>query len=143
MQQFSVQSAGFAALTLSDLMLQQLMISGLVTADQARQLLASAIARHSQCAENDAQNASLNIQTAQLIQKLAAGLEPLLKQYDADPQTAEKPTRIISGKLTLLPVAPNKTVAPAKSAPPPPSIPPMGADVFAPAPTPGMRLSET
>lgn len=142
MQEFSVQSAGFAALTLSDLMLQQLVISGHFTPAQARQLLATAIERHTGCAERDPANAALNITTAQLIQKLAVGLEPLFDQYDAPEGKA--PVRTPSGKLTLLPIGPSKATAgqaaPATAAAPPvksPSAPPAPAamhnDVFAPA----------
>lgn len=128
MQEFSVQSAGFAALTLSDLMLQQLVISGHFTSAQARLLLASAIERHTDCAERDPDNAALNITTAQLIQRLTVGLEPLLDQYDRADARGEKPPRAPSGKVTLLPVGPAKKtpMIPAAAAP-------LGGEVFAPA----------
>ncbi|WP_339630426.1 hypothetical protein [uncultured Sneathiella sp.] len=88
MTEFSTDAAGFAALTISELILQQCVINGLFTAEEARRLLETAAARHEGAAHGPEEKIALNRQSAELIRALSSGLEPLLSRPQAK---AEKP----------------------------------------------------
>ncbi|MBO0333549.1 hypothetical protein J0X12_07995 [Sneathiella sp. CAU 1612] len=80
MTKFSTDAAGFAALTISELMLQQCVLSGLFTAEEARRLLSSAARRHEAAAEGPEEKIALNMEAAHLIRALGSGLEPLFRE---------------------------------------------------------------
>ncbi len=80
MTKFSTDAAGFAALTISELMLQQCVLSGLFTAEEARRLLVSAARRHEDAAHGPEEKIALNMEAAHLIRALGGGLEPLFRE---------------------------------------------------------------
>ncbi|MEX1036443.1 MAG: hypothetical protein WDZ54_10835 [Sneathiella sp.] len=79
MTDFSTDAAGFAAFTISELIVQQCVLSGLFTAEEARRLLETAAARHESAAHGPEEKVALNREAAELIRALADGLEPLLR----------------------------------------------------------------
>ncbi|MCR9214573.1 MAG: hypothetical protein NXI13_12715 [Proteobacteria bacterium] len=82
MKEFSADAAGFAALTLSELILQQCVIKGLFTRAEARELLETACQRHEENAEGADEKIALNTEAAFLLRSMGRGLKPLL----ADPE---------------------------------------------------------
>lgn len=113
MKNFSTDAAGFAALTLSELILQQCLLSGLITPAEARGLLAIAARRHEDAATGSDDKITLNMEAAHLIRTLSLGLEPLLADRAATGDTA---ATVSSGPLHW----PGRTVAAAGKAAPPP-----------------------
>lgn len=92
MTKFSTDAAGFAALTISELMLQQCVLSGLFTPEEARRLLISAAKRHEEAAEGADEKIALNMEAAHLIRALGSGLEPLFReQRGQKAEQAKKP----------------------------------------------------
>ena len=89
MTKFSIDAAGFAALTISELMLQQCVLNGLFTPEEARCLLLSAARRHEAAAEGPDEKIALNMEAAHLIRALTTGLEPLFREQKG--QAPEKP----------------------------------------------------
>jgi hypothetical protein len=79
MTKFSTDAAGFAALTLCELILQQCVKKNVFTSDEARRLIQAAAKRHESCADGTEDKVSLNMETAQLLRQLSVGLEPLFK----------------------------------------------------------------
>jgi hypothetical protein len=80
MTKFSIEAAGFAALTISELMLQKCVLKGVFTPEEARRLLISAARRHEDAAEGADEKIALNMEAAHLIRALANGLEPLFRE---------------------------------------------------------------
>ena len=78
MTKFSTDAAGFAALTLCELILQQCVKNNLFTPAEGKQILKAAAERHESCAEGDKDKIALNMETAHLLRRLSSGLEPLL-----------------------------------------------------------------
>lgn len=93
MRKFSTDAAGFAALTISELMLQQCVINGLFTAEEAERLLKTAAQRHEEAAEGPEQKIVLNMEAAHLIRALSDGLAPLFceQRNAARTQSRRKP----------------------------------------------------
>ena len=88
MRKFSTDAAGFAALTISELMLQQCVLSGLFTVEEAERLLKTAAQRHEEAAEGSETKIALNMEAAHLIRTLAAGLAPLFREQREAARTA-------------------------------------------------------
>lgn len=88
MTKFSTDAAGFAALTISELMLQQCVLSGLFTAEEAQRLLVSAARRHEEAADGPEEKIALNMEAAHLIRALSSGLEPLFREQRDSPKAA-------------------------------------------------------
>jgi hypothetical protein len=78
MTKFSTEAAGFAALTLCELILQQCVKNNLFTPTEGKQILKAAAERHESCAEGDENKISLNMETAHLLRRLSSGLGPLI-----------------------------------------------------------------
>ncbi|MCC3305571.1 hypothetical protein [Sneathiella sp. HT1-7] len=94
MTKFSTDAAGFAALTISELMLQQCVLNGLFTGEEARRLLISAAMRHEEAADGTEEKIALNMEAAHLIRALVSGLEPLFREArnTAPPKTPQPKT---------------------------------------------------
>lgn len=80
MKEFSADSAGFAALTLSELILQQCVIKGVFTRAEARDLLEMACQRHEENAEGSPEKIALNTEAAFLLRSMSRGLKPLIEE---------------------------------------------------------------
>ena len=93
MTKFSIDAAGFAALTISELMLQQCVLNGLFTPEEARGLLISAARRHEAAAEGPDEKIALNMEAAHLIRALTTGLEPLFREQRTNPPARGQKTR--------------------------------------------------
>ena len=99
MTKFSIDAAGFAALTISELMLQQCVLSGLFTSAEAQRLLKMAARRHEDAAQGTDEKIALNMEAAHLIRTLSNGLEPLFREHrhgaqpaPAKPKSEGRPT---------------------------------------------------
>jgi hypothetical protein len=98
MKKFSTDAAGFAALTISELMLQQCVINGLFSSEEAQDLLRTAACRHEEAAEGTEEKVALNMEVARLLRALATGLVPLFREHrqrDIRPSAA-KPFKSIN-----------------------------------------------
>jgi len=71
MKKFSMDAAGFAALTVSELISQQCVIKGLLTVSETRHLLKAAARRHEDCAEGTDEKMALNLEAADLLLALS------------------------------------------------------------------------
>jgi hypothetical protein len=91
MRDFSVETAGFAALTLVELLIQQCVIKGILNEEDVKGLLAAAARRHEAAASGSVDRIELNMETARLIHMLAEGLEPLFEQQIRTGQKAAAP----------------------------------------------------
>ncbi|MDF2367255.1 hypothetical protein [Sneathiella sp.] len=94
MTKFSTDAAGFAALTISELILQQCVLNGLFTGEEARRLLISAAKRHEAAASGTDEKIALNMEAAHLIRALSSGLEPLFREQRnaTPPKTPQQKT---------------------------------------------------
>ncbi|MEH6545865.1 MAG: hypothetical protein V7701_05525 [Sneathiella sp.] len=95
MTKFSTDAAGFAALTLCELIFQQCVKNNLITPAEGKQILKAAAERHESCAEGDEEKISLNMETAHLLRRLSSGLGPLL-----DPDNHKTPVTKKSSRET-------------------------------------------
>ncbi|MEH6527979.1 MAG: hypothetical protein V7723_18070 [Sneathiella sp.] len=94
MTKFSTDAAGFAALTLCELILQQCVKNNLFTPAEGKQILKAAAKRHESCAEGDEDKISLNMETAHLLRRLSSGLGPLLDPDNhTTPETNKTPQK--------------------------------------------------
>ena len=91
MKDFSIDTAGFAALTITELILQQCVMKNVLTEEEVTQLLGSAILRHETAAKGDDEKALINSEAARLITAMLTGLEPLLNKNKVP--VAAKPKR--------------------------------------------------
>lgn len=98
MAKFSTDAAGFAALTISELMLQQCVISGLFTVEEARRLLVSAARRHEEAASGPDEKIALNMEAAHLIRAMLSGLEPLFREPQGNTPARDNKTPGGTGK---------------------------------------------
>lgn len=78
MQSFSVERTGFAALTILELLVQELVIKGVLSEREVKRVFSAAARRHDDAADADADKTEINVEAAQLIRALGRGLEPLL-----------------------------------------------------------------
>ncbi|USG62855.1 hypothetical protein NBZ79_07680 [Sneathiella marina] len=90
MTKFSTDAAGFAALTLCELILQQCVKNNLFTPTEGKQILKAAAERHESCAEGEDEKIALNMETAHLLRRLSSGLGPL---FDPEGRPATKAKR--------------------------------------------------
>lgn len=93
MIKFSTDAAGFAALTLCELILQQCVRNNLFTPAEGKQILKAAAERHESCAEGDDDKNSLNMETAHLLWRLSSGLGPVLNPDKHPASEAAKPSQ--------------------------------------------------
>ena len=82
MRKVSATAAGFAAFTVVEYLLQELVIKGVVTTEEAREILDSAASRHDDAAYGDEEKVALNNDSAYVIRSLSKGLKPLFKAVE-------------------------------------------------------------
>jgi len=80
MAKFPVETTGFAALTITELMLQECVMKGVFEEEDARRLLKAAARRHEEAATGSLEKIQMNMEVATLVRSLAAGLEPLFER---------------------------------------------------------------
>lgn len=80
MQTYSTQTAGFVALTVTELLLQECVLKGVLSEKDVKRLLRAAARRHENAAEGEAAKIDLNMQAAHMIRALMSGLEPLFEK---------------------------------------------------------------
>ena len=90
MQSFSVETAGFVALTITELLLQECVRKGVISEQEVKHLLRSAARRHDNAAEGDQEKIDLNMEAAHMIRTLLQGLAPMFK--DEKDEAAELKT---------------------------------------------------
>ena len=79
MREFSTDSAGFAALTLVEILIQELVQKGVLEGKDAKRVLKASRKRHKKAAQRNADNAVLNHEAADLIQIMKFELSSLLE----------------------------------------------------------------
>lgn len=84
MQNFSVETAGFVALTLTELMLQECVKKGILSKQEVKHLLNAAAQRHEDAAGGDQEKIDLNTEAAHMIRALMQGLAPLFNEEEAE-----------------------------------------------------------
>jgi hypothetical protein len=80
MQKFSIDTTGFAALTITEFLIQECVLKGVLSEKDVTRLLQGAAQRHELAAGGSMDKVQLNMETAKLIRTLLVGLEPLFKQ---------------------------------------------------------------
>lgn len=83
MQTYSTQTAGFVALTVTELLLQECVLKGVLSEKDVKRLLRAAARRHENAAEGEETKIDLNMQAAHMIRTLMQGLEPLFEKEKA------------------------------------------------------------
>lgn len=86
MKDFSMDTAGFTALTITELLVQQCVMKGLLTGDEVTGLLKAAAYRHEMAAERDEEKTLINTEAARLIHAMLEGLSPLLNPERVTPK---------------------------------------------------------
>ncbi|WP_415235015.1 hypothetical protein [Sneathiella sp.] len=77
MTHFSQETAGFAALTIVEFLIQECVRKGYLSEKDVTRLLSSAACRHEGLAEGDLEKVEMNMDAARLIRTLMVGLKPL------------------------------------------------------------------
>ncbi|MBE7638258.1 hypothetical protein GUA87_15480 [Sneathiella sp. P13V-1] len=90
MQKFSVDTTGFAALTITELLLQECVMKGVLSEKDVKRLLKAAARRHEDAATGNLDRIQMNMETARLIRSLSVGLEPLFKKQRKKKKKAKK-----------------------------------------------------
>ncbi len=90
MQKFSVDTTGFAALTITELLIQECVLKGVLSEKDVKRLLDASARRHERAASGDLERIQMNMETACLIRSLTAGLEPLFKKQRKKKKKAKK-----------------------------------------------------
>lgn len=80
MQSFSIEKTGFAALTIVEFLLQEMVIKGVLSEVEVKRVLRGAAERHEQAAEGAAEKIEMNMEAALLIRTLMSGLQPLFER---------------------------------------------------------------
>ncbi len=80
MRQFSADKTGFAALTIVEILLQELIQQEILDDRDVKRILKSAARRHESAASGTREKIDLNMETATLIRQMMQGLKPLFKQ---------------------------------------------------------------
>ncbi|MEH6403495.1 MAG: hypothetical protein V7750_09010 [Sneathiella sp.] len=93
MKDFSIDTAGFAALTITELLLQHCVMKEVLTEAEVTHLLGSAIHRHESAANGDDEKASINTEAARLITAMLEGLAPLLNKNKIPEKSTPNPKR--------------------------------------------------
>ncbi|MBL4906702.1 MAG: hypothetical protein JKX94_04560 [Sneathiella sp.] len=104
MQSFSVETAGFVALTITELLLQECVRKGVITEQEVKHLLRSAARRHDDAAEGDQEKIDLNMEAAHMIRTLLQGLAPMFKE-ETDETAEQKIKNSIEPKTKINTVA--------------------------------------
>ncbi|MCG8491371.1 MAG: hypothetical protein MI743_07125 [Sneathiellales bacterium] len=82
MQGFSNDITGFAALTIVEFLIQELVIKGVLDKEEVDRLLEAAANRHDRAANGELEIIGLNVEAARLIRALSEGLQPLFAEAD-------------------------------------------------------------
>jgi len=103
MPNFSVDRTGFAALTIVEFLIQEMVMKGMLTEADVKHLLVAAARRHEDAAQGDQYKIDMNMEAALLIRTLMQGLDPLFtrdrnstkkkRERKPKPRTNERPTR--------------------------------------------------
>jgi len=106
MQRFSVERTGFAALTIIELLLQEMVIKGILSEREVKRILKAAARRHEDAAEGDADKIEMNMEAALLIRTLTSGLAPLFDREEKTnyPNKKKKPVKKrkrVSGRKSI------------------------------------------
>ena len=80
MRNFSADKTGFAALTIVEILLQEMINKGILDDRDVQRILKSAARRHEDAATGTSEKIDLNMESATLIRMLLSGLDPLLKK---------------------------------------------------------------
>lgn len=80
MRQFSADKTGFAALTIVEILLQELIQQEILDDRDVKRILKSAAHRHEDAATGSPEKIDLNMESATLIRSLMQGLKPLFKE---------------------------------------------------------------
>ncbi|WP_025899356.1 hypothetical protein [Sneathiella glossodoripedis] len=80
MRQFSADTTGFAALTIVEILLQELIRQEILDDRDVKRILKSAARRHEKSATGSPAKIDLNMETATLIRQMTMGLKPLFKE---------------------------------------------------------------
>lgn len=78
MRNFSADKTGFAALTIVEILLQEMIHKGILDDRDVKRILKSAARRHEGAATGNTEKIDLNMESATLIRVLLSGLDPLL-----------------------------------------------------------------
>ncbi len=78
MRNFSADKTGFAALTIVEILLQEMIHKGILDDRDVKRILKSAARRHEDAATGNSEKIDLNMESATLIRMLLSGLDPLL-----------------------------------------------------------------
>ncbi len=89
MQSFSVETAGFVALTLTELLLQECVRKGVLSEQEVKHLLISAAKRHENAADGDQEKVDLNMEAAHMIRTMMQGLAPLFNEEETQQEKIE------------------------------------------------------
>lgn len=79
MREFSTDSAGFAALTLVEILIQELVRQELLDDRDVKRILKAAAKRHEKAAAGSSEKIDLNMESATLIRLMKSGLTPMMK----------------------------------------------------------------
>ena len=93
MQTYSTQTAGFVALTVTELLLQECVIKGVLSEKDVKRLLRAAARRHENAAEGEESKIDLNMQAAHMIRTLMQGLEPLFEKTKTKKKKTKKTSK--------------------------------------------------
>ncbi|MBL4741195.1 MAG: hypothetical protein JKY12_09375 [Sneathiella sp.] len=93
MKDFSIDTAGFAALTITELLLQHCVMKGVMTGAEVTQLLGSAIRRHETASKGIDEKTLINTEAARLITAMVGGLSPLLNKDQTPAKSKPKRKR--------------------------------------------------
>ncbi len=80
MRNFSADKTGFAALTIVEILLQEMIHKGILDDRDVKRILKSAARRHEEAATGKPEKIDLNMESATLIRMLLSGLDPLLSK---------------------------------------------------------------
>jgi len=78
MRNFSADKTGFAALTIVEILLQEMIHKEILDDRDVKRVLKSAARRHEDAASGTSEKIDLNMESATLIRMLLSGLDPLL-----------------------------------------------------------------
>ncbi|MEP3244689.1 MAG: hypothetical protein ABJN40_11065 [Sneathiella sp.] len=89
MQGFSSDIAGFASLTIVEMLIQECVLKGVLDEAAVNRLLTAAARRHENAAGGEVEKIELNMEAARLIRTLMIGLKPLFEQAEENQEAAE------------------------------------------------------
>ncbi len=84
MQKFTSDIAGFASLTIVEMLIQECVVKGVLDEAAVNRLLTAAARRHENAAGGEIEKIELNMEAARLIRTLMAGLKPLFEEAEVE-----------------------------------------------------------